>query len=47
MSQLKAVIVLLQSTQHILEVTAELKGAMANTGSPDLRHINRACIRLL
>jgi isopentenyl diphosphate isomerase/L-lactate dehydrogenase-like FMN-dependent dehydrogenase len=27
-------------TQKILEMTAELKGAMANTGSPDLQHIN-------
>ena len=34
-------------TQHILEVTAELKGAMANTGSADLRHINRQCVQLL
>lgn len=27
-------------TQKVLEMTAELKGAMANTGSPDLAHIN-------
>ena len=34
-------------TQHILEVTAELKGAMGNTGSPDLKHINRESVILL
>lgn len=31
-------------TMKLLEMTAELKGAMANTGSPDLEHINRECI---
>lgn len=31
-------------TEKLLEMTAELKGAMANTGSPDLAHINRDCI---
>ena len=31
---------------RLREMTAELKGAMANTGSPDLAHINRAAIRL-
>ena len=31
-------------TQKILEMTAELKGAMANTGSKDLKHINNKCI---
>ena len=33
-------------TQKILEMTAELKGAMANTGSPDLAHINPDCLIL-
>ena len=28
----------------ILQMSAELKGAMANTGSSDLKHINRNCI---
>lgn len=28
------------ATQKLLEMTAELKGAMANTGSPDLQHLN-------
>lgn len=28
----------------ILQMTAELKGAMANTGSPDLQHINHECV---
>ena len=28
------------TTNKLLEMTAELKGAMANTGSPDLQHIN-------
>lgn len=31
-------------TDKILEMTAELKGAMANTGSLDLQHINRECL---
>lgn len=31
-------------TQKILEMTAELKGAMANTGSTALGHINHGCI---
>ena len=30
----------------ILEMTAELKGAMGNTGSPDLQHLNRDAIIL-
>ncbi len=30
----------------VLEMTAELKGAMANTGSPDLKHINKDSIIL-
>ena len=33
-------------TQKILEMTAELKGAMANTGSVDLTHINSDCLIL-
>jgi isopentenyl diphosphate isomerase/L-lactate dehydrogenase-like FMN-dependent dehydrogenase len=33
-------------TDKILEMTAELKGAMANTGSPDLAHINRESLVL-
>ena len=31
-------------TGKLREMTAELKGAMANTGSPDLAHINRASV---
>lgn len=31
----------------IREMTAELKGAMANTGSSDLQHINKDCVTLL
>ena len=31
-------------TEKFLEMTAELKGAMSNTGSPDLQHINHDCI---
>ena len=31
---------------RLAELNAELKGAMANTGSPDLRHINRASVIL-
>ncbi len=31
-------------TQKLLEMTEELKGAMANTGSKDLKHINKECI---
>lgn len=34
-------------TQKILEMTAELKGAMANTGSIDLKHIVSSCIKKL
>jgi len=33
-------------TYKLLEMTAELKGAMGNTGSPDLKHINRDCLIL-
>lgn len=33
-------------TYKLLELTAELKGAMANTGSPDLAHINTGSIIL-
>ena len=33
-------------TYRILEMTAELKGAMSNTGSPDLKHINTDSIIL-
>ena len=33
-------------TYKLLEMTAELKGAMGNTGSPDLKHINRSSIVL-
>lgn len=33
-------------TYKILEMTAELKGAMGNTGSKDLEHINRDCLIL-
>ena len=31
-------------TRKVQEMTAELKGAMANTGSSDLTHINRSCV---
>ena len=33
-------------TYKLLEMTAELRGAMGNTGSPDLAHINKACLIL-
>ena len=33
-------------TYKLLEMTAELKGAMANTGSKDLKHINSSCLVL-
>ena len=33
-------------TQRIAEITAELMGAMANTGSKDLQHINRGSVIL-
>ena len=33
-------------TYKLLEMTAELKGAMGNTGSKDLKHINRDCLIL-
>ena len=33
-------------TLKILEMGAELRGAMANTGSPDLKHINRDAVIL-
>ena len=33
-------------TYKLLEMTAELKGAMANTGSKDLAHINAASVIL-
>lgn len=33
-------------TYRILEMTAELKGAMGNTGSKDLKHINQASVIL-
>ena len=33
-------------TDKILEMTAELKGAMGNTGSPDLQHLNRQSVIL-
>lgn len=33
-------------TDKILEMSAQLKGAMANTGSPDLKHINKDALIL-
>ena len=33
-------------TNKILEMGAQLKGAMANTGSPDLQHINKDALIL-
>jgi len=34
----------LACSMKILQIGAEIKGAMANTGSKDLKHINRNCI---